>query len=189
MVPYYLLFCIPIFVHFLNKKATPFKRNLIAGSFFLILIIMLSLRSVECGTDLKGYLSYFEKARNISWKEVFHQGLEPGYGFFQKVVSLFSAGFNVFLTLVALISIVPIWVLYASERENALLAVLAFTAIAPFSMYFSGLRQILAMGIGIIAWFFVRKKRFVLFVAFFWECWVSLFFPCGRKKQNYYPSR
>ena len=164
MVPYYLLFGIPICIHFFTRITKTNKRNLVVGSFFAFFIVILALRSEDCGVDLSRYLPYFEHARDLSWSEAFHQEIEPGYWILQKAVGVFSLNFNVFLTVVTLISLVPVWVLYAREKENALLLVILFTAVAPFSMYFSGLRQIAAMGFGIIAWFFVKKKRFICFV-------------------------
>lgn len=164
MVPYFLLFGIPICIHFFTRITKPNKRNLVVGSFFAFFIIILALRDVTCGADVLGYFNHFKHAQDLSWSEALHQEVEPGYWLLQKAVGVFSLNFNVFLTVVTLISLVPVWVLYAREKENALLLVILFTAVAPFSMYFSGLRQIAAMGLGIIAWFFVKKKRFICFV-------------------------
>jgi hypothetical protein len=69
----------------------------------------------------------------------------------------------VFLGVVALISTIPWWVLYAKESDNAVLSIAIFVAVAPFSMFFSGIRQILAMAFVVPVWYCVKHKKWLLF--------------------------
>lgn len=167
MLPYYLLFIIPILtyvVESLNRGYQNKARNITISFFFLILIVMLSLRSVECGVDLTNYKHYFDSVYDMTWEEVFNQKMETGYFVFQKLISYLTRDFNVFLAIVALVSLLPIWWFYYKESEFSLLTVVLFMAVAPFSMFFSGLRQSIAMGIGVLAWMCVSRKKIILFI-------------------------
>jgi hypothetical protein len=78
-------------------------------------------------------------------------------------VQTVSGNFYVFLGVVALISTIPWWVLYAKESDNAVLSIAIFVAVAPFSMFFSGIRQILAMAFVVPVWYCVKHKKWLLF--------------------------
>lgn len=166
MLPYYILIFIPILIYLLGKikRKNGDKLSLIA--FFTILILMLSLRSINCGIDLKMYsgfykifaMSSFEKAVSVAGKG------EILYYFLNKFVSLLGGDFQFFLFIVALLSITPIAVYYYKESENGLLTIALFLIVAPFSMFFSGLRQAIAMGIIIFAFRFIKNKKIVKYI-------------------------
>lgn len=166
MIPYYLLFIIPIFTYSIESRIVYKKKtkNITISVFFLIFTVMLALRSIECGTDLTNYKSYFNSVQNMSWQEIFNQDVETGYWVFQKLISYITNDFNVFLTIVAIICLLPIWIYYKTESDFSLLTVILFITVAPFSMFFSGLRQSIAMGVGILAWLCVKRKKIILFI-------------------------
>ncbi len=167
MIPYYLLFIIPIFTSFIESGTATYQKktkNITISVFFLMFVVMLALRSIECGVDLTNYKSYFDSVRNMSWQGIFDQDVETGYWVFQKLISYLTQDFNVFLAIVAIICLLPIWLLYKNESEFSLLTIVLFVTVAPFSMFFSGLRQSIAMGLGIVVWTCVKRKKFILFI-------------------------
>jgi hypothetical protein len=64
---------------------------------------------------------------------------------------------------VAILSLLPWWIFYGKESDNTILTISVFMAVAPFSMFFSGLRQILAMALVVPAWYCVKRKKWLLF--------------------------
>ena len=50
-------------------------------------------------------------------------------------------------------------VLYMKESNHNLLTIALFMGLAPFSMFFSGLRQSIAMGIGAICYLCCKEKK------------------------------
>ena len=167
MLAYYLLFTIPILLSFLNYD----DDRLIANKrfpllvFFGLFIVLLSLRSVQCGVDLFNYKMKFENADSVSVLSLFDFSMiEPGYDWFSYICKSFIGNFQIFLCVCALISVVPITVLYLKETEHNLLTIALFVGIAPFTMFFSGLRQSIAMGLGAICYMLCKKNRLISFV-------------------------
>jgi hypothetical protein len=78
---------------------------------------------------------------------------------------MLHADFRVLLIAVSLISLIPIWVLYQEEvRNDGFLAIVMFLNIGLFSIYFSALRQVIAVGFGVIAYKFTKEKKLLLFL-------------------------
>ena len=112
MIPYYLLYIVPIFTYYIESKMSIYQKktkNITISVFFLMFIIMLALRNVSCGVDLSNYKMYFDSAHRLSWQDLF-QDIEPGYCVLEKLVSYLTQDFNVFLAIVAIICLLPIWI-------------------------------------------------------------------------------
>ena len=184
MFPYYvlvlapLLMCLLEYSGFFAKKTSPAlpgpggeaekikKRGITL--FFFIFIVMLSLRAVQCGVDLKTYSHEFARYSGYGWKKIFTGAgtneKELGYRLLNKIVSVFTDNFHVFMVIVAMVSVIPLWVLYEKDCEGEALTIAMFVAVAPFSMYFSGLRQVIAMAFAVPALMLTRKKKLLPFV-------------------------
>ena len=77
---------------------------------------------------------------------------------------MIGGNFQFFLFIVALMSIIPIAVLYYKKSENVILTIALFMVVAPFSMFFSGLRQSIAMGIIIFAFKYIQDKKVIKYI-------------------------
>ena len=88
---------------------------------------------------------------------------ELGYALIVKLISCITANFRFVMIVCALIAVLPVWKFYRNEQHPALLIIL-FVNIAPFSMYFSGLRQAMAMAFTCLALHYCRQKDFLRFV-------------------------
>ena len=64
----------------------------------------------------------------------------------------------------AAITLLPIAKLYCEDREYGFLKIILFVNMSTFVMLFSGLRQAIAISIGLIAYEFVRKKKLLWFL-------------------------
>lgn len=165
MVPYYLLIGIPIVISLCVYQNKNYKNKIPLLVFFIIFIVLLSLRSMECGIDLWSYKIKFDNTYMVSIKTLFDLDLiEPGYTFFVSINKLLCNNFQFLLFTSATLSIVPIMLLYMKESEHAMLTIALFVGIAPFTMFFSGLRQSIAMGLGIICYHYCKKNKIIPFI-------------------------
>lgn len=194
MLPYYLLLLIPLIVFVLGiMKGKRWNKPCII-CFFLILIIILSLRGIKCGRDLEMYLYFFKSMIPLSFNQVidFSKKGEPFYFLLNKLVSYLGGNFQVFLFVIALISIIPIVIFYSKKSEHGLLTVALFLTVAPFPMFFSGLRQITAMGLFILAFKYIEEKKLfkyilsILIISLFHKSVLItlLFYPVYHAKIN-----
>lgn len=165
MIQYYLLVCIPMVMSVLKKKITTKKFFDPICVFFIILIFLLSMRSVNCGADLITYKMKFETISYSSLNDVSSIfNLEYGYTLFSKLCKLLVDDFQIFISICALISIIPIMFLYKEETKNDVLTMALFLNIAPFSIFFSGLKQSIAIGIGTICFYYCKKNKIIPFI-------------------------
>ena len=181
MIPYYLLLLCPAIVRIFQERfdiriktssyeytrCTDRKREKKAciGVFFFLFIMLLACRAITCGIDLAIYRIHFENCAASTWREILnnYKG-EYLYYFLNKGVSLINNDFHFFITIIAVLSVLPIWYLYKHESRSPYLSVSLFIAIAPFSMYFSGLRQVVAMAFVVPAFYFAKNRKLIPFI-------------------------
>lgn len=132
--------------------------------FFLLLGVLVALRHESVGSDTRNYIFYFEQFSKMSWKEIGRQPLELGFSYFNKIVSIFTKEPQIFLAICAVIVIVMIYPTYKRLCIDPSLTIVLFCIMSTFVMMFSGIRQMIAIGIGFIAYEFTRQKRPVAFV-------------------------
>lgn len=166
MIPYFILVIIPIIIAILemNKKS---EKNKSIVLFFLIMFIVLSLRNIKCGIDLANYNYLFKENSRMTFNELIQFYYLKGeilYHLLNKIISLITNNFQIFLTIIATICMIPIAILYKKESKNPILTIALFLTVAPFSMFFSGLRQSIAMAIVIIAFKFIKEKKLVPYI-------------------------
>lgn len=162
MLPYYLLIGVPMLLSLASysddRRVVNKKFPLLV--FFLLFILLLSLRNVSCGVDLLTYRRKFNHPGTVSFWSLFDFSItEPGFLLLTAVCKNTTNSFRFYLFLCALLSVVPVMVLYLKESSHNLLTIALFLGIAPFSMFFSGLRQSIAMGIGAVCYYCCREKK------------------------------
>lgn len=197
MIPYVLLMFMPLFISsFITQykckytfgyeiKEKILKQNCMLHVFFIMLLLLLALRDETIGRDLSNYKYYFEKISLMTKEEIFEYDLDVLYTSLNWSVSRFTDDFQVFLGVVALITIIPVVSLYSEDREHSFLKIVLFMNMSTFIMMFSGLRQAIAISIGLIAYRCVKKKKLLLFIVFVIIAWgfhhsafmVFLFYP------------
>lgn len=170
MAPYIVLICVPavfaLFANFFTYHSERFKSGKwIIGSFFTIMILLLSFRGIECGIDIANYEILFDETMENSFAYVIEAyDIEYGFHLIEYFTAVTTGSFRFFLVLIALISVVPIWILYSKESTMPYLTVILFAAVCPFSLYFSGIRQACAMAFMMPAYYFVKNKKLVPFL-------------------------
>lgn len=174
MIPYYILIFIPAILVLIQKRhpvtipGIKEKKRVVPGitTFFAIFFILLALRSVECGTDLTSYIYIFNRDGSWSYGQILSNlGGEWLYHLLNKLIyQLFNGEWQIFLAIIALISLLPLYIFYKKETESPYLTIILFCTVAPFTIYFSGLRQICAMAFAIPAFYCAKNKRLLWFI-------------------------
>lgn len=156
----------------LSRSKQPFQTRTLL--LFFCLFLLFALRHPSMGNDLhygsgNGYLGSFSLISSFSWKKVFliekFMNYEKGYILFNKLVSIFSKNQQFFLAVVAFLGLYPIYQLFKKNSALPMLSYVIYFGLPVFLMMFSGLRQVLAMGICLAAFTYVRQKKPIKFVA------------------------
>lgn len=176
MLPYLLLLFIsailPLFIYQprglrINRDYSVIikKRNTLTISvFFVGLFILLTLRDLSVGKDLYTYKSIFESCATTPFKELSNMQWELGYTFYNKIFSLISSNYRAFLVITSILILLPVYFLFIKEKRYCFLLIVLYINMPCFLMVFSGLRQAIAISIGILVYFAIEKKKIVLSV-------------------------
>lgn len=131
--------------------------------FFSVLFFLTAFRARTVGADTMNYETMFRRFSSWTFAENFRYK-EPAFAILCKIISLFTNSFQWLLIIVSLLSIVPVAIVYALEIEYPFTSIALLLSISNFYMFFSGMRQSIAISLGMIAYLFVRKKKFFLFL-------------------------
>ncbi|MBO5127920.1 MAG: EpsG family protein [Clostridia bacterium] len=176
MIPYILLIVIPVAFQFIAVKkngrnilvvgndAYINKNNFALPVFFLIFLLLLVLRDESIGRDLGNYKSIFNYLSSQSLSGAMKYGLEPLYKLLNWGIGQLTSSYQWFLGIVASMYVIPVAQLYCGDRRHGVLKIVLFVNLSTFIMMFSGLRQAIAMAIGMIAYRFVREKKLAAFI-------------------------
>lgn len=154
------------------------KRNrILCWAFFAVIFLLLALRHESMGVDLgngrdNGYLRSFEKLSKLPWRSVLHNSFlnyEVGFRIYCKLIGVLSgADHQVFLAVTALVSLLPIAVVYDKLSRSPAFSYVIYLGLPVFLLQFSGLRQDIAIGLCALSLLCVEEKkpvRFLLLVA------------------------
>lgn len=176
MFAYYLLVGVPLLMALLmySLKYTyrldrmPYPKEVIRV-FFLIYFLLLAFRAEPVGADTWNYLSKFQNARYSTWTEhVFSRTSEHGYAFLTKLVASVTGSEQIFLTVIALITVYPIAKLYMEESESPILTISLYLILPMFQMLFSGLRQAIAIAFIPAAYRCIKERKLLKFLIVVW---------------------
>lgn len=174
MIPYFILIVWPLLIRlvadkyrFVFGKRIVFQtRSASIDAFMLVFLLLLALRGIECGVDTRQYLRLFNRYSAQSFVGlVSSQTHELGYRLLNKLVGTVGGNYQLLLVITAVICVWPLWYFYKRESDKPLLTIALFLTVAPFAMYFSGIRQAMAMSMGVAAWYCTRNKKLWSFIA------------------------
>ncbi len=172
MLPYFLLLSISVLVPFVispnNGVRSTIDRDIIEKRnklamilFFSGFFILLAMRGLMVGADLQEYKLIFEKCHNSSFGDLNKLNWEIGYTFYNKIIASVFYNYRFFLVITALITLIPIYMLYSREKSQSVLLIMVFINMPCFLMIFSGLRQAISISIGILAYFALEKRKYI----------------------------
>lgn len=146
-----------------DKKRT---TKYMITTFFVVYLFLLCFRATSVGIDTINYVNrYFYPFYTMSWREVFmFSSDEPGFSIFVKLISVITTNEQIFMSLAALVAVVPVMVLYRRESREAAVCCSFFMISLLFEFFFSGMRQSIAVGLAVPAYYFAKSKRIVPFL-------------------------
>ena len=167
---FYILLLIPLAIqHFaIKKKGIDYqKKNQRALFFFFALMtVLIALRNESVGNDTRNYIYYFERFSKLSWRQCIAQTMEWGFVYYNKIISLFTKDPHIYLAITAIVTMMMIYPTYRRLCKDPSLTIVLYVTMSTFAMAFSGIRQMLAVGIGFLAYECVRNKKPILFILF-----------------------
>lgn len=172
MLPFYLMAFLPLMTCVIspkyrltmNKKTLSETRTLPMDLFMFLFLLLLALRGIDCGADTIQYERLFNEYGRLSIERIFHTfDHELGFKLLCKLIYVLTADIHIMLAVTAFACVLPLWSFYRRHSEIQPLTIALFLTIAPFVMYFSGIRQAMAMSIGFYAWNAAREKRLFRF--------------------------
>lgn len=142
------------------------ERKRQKGLFIIVcgLILFCScFRTMVEGYDTEGYVEYFHRFRSLSLKESLEWQFEPGYIILNKIIGYFTNDSQVFLSVLSILSLVPIFVVIWNRSENPLLSLLVFVAVGNLFSSYAALRQWCAVAVFTIGYELIIRRRPILF--------------------------
>lgn len=167
MFVFYLLLFAPILIQHIAIKGVCYekKNRYTLTLFFVILTALIMLRHESVGKDTRNYIYYFKKFASLEWGTLFSESSEFGFVFYNKLISVFTESPQIFLSVTALITVAMIYPTYRRLCCDASLTIVLFVNMSIFVMMFSGIRQMLAIGMGVLAYEATRKRKLRCFIA------------------------
>ena len=171
MWPYVLLIGLPfIFQHSKSANIISLNTQNTKGNkrafyiFWILLFFMVALRHESIGNDTLAYKSIFQFIEKSNWSTALGRSAEFGYSFLNKLISLLTDDFRWVIIICAFLSIYFVAKVYIKYSNDAILSIALFVTMSNFIMLFSGIRQVIAISLGMLAFEFTRNKKFVAFI-------------------------
>lgn len=148
----------------LKKTSIKFNRAILP-LFFILFLLVLSLRNKYLGRDLVNYEHLFIKFGNSSLGSVFSSWSEIVYRFYcWFFYNHISNNYQLFVSITAILSVIPIMYVYCKDKTHGYLKIAIFVNMSTYVMLFSGIRQGLAMALGLLAYQTLKDKKYILFI-------------------------
>lgn len=171
MLVYGVVIALTLFVYLFANDLHYTKREvdrITIVFFFTAYLLLLCLRDYSVGVDTYGYVEEYEYTRLLGWGAAMDYGDEEiGFKIFRMIVQCFG-GARLFVSIAAILIVVPVMYLYQKEAEGSIICISFFLISLLFEMFFSGMRQSIAIALGVPAYYLVKKKslfKFLLIVA------------------------
>ena len=139
-----------------NKRALMF--------FFIILTLILMFRHASVGNDTRNYIRLFQQISFSDWSELNRYTTEVGFVYLCKFISVISDNPQFFLSIVSVIVCACLSFTYTRLCKEPSLTIILFCNMATFVMMFSGIRQMLAIAIGLVAYECTQRKKLFWFI-------------------------
>lgn len=135
-------------------------------TFFVVYIALLCLRDSTVGVDVKQYINnYFYQFKSFTWHQIVeYKSDERAFSAITKIITTVFSSPQIYLSIIAIASVTPIMYLYKREAKGAILCCSFFLISLLFEIFFSGLRQAIAIGLTVPAFYFAKDKKIVKFI-------------------------
>lgn len=153
---------------FCTGKRTLLKKILFVTICFLQLYLISAVR-YRVGGDYSMYTAgFFSMAVDTSYNGFFfnfgYEDWEIGYIFLNKIITLFTADYKVFIAIISVFPLIGPAYLIARYSQNAFISVFLYVNLYLFYMDMNFIRQAIAMSILCFAYGFMKDKKFWRFL-------------------------
>lgn len=134
--------------------------------FFISYLLLLCLRDVSVGVDTKTYVWRFQQLQMMDWRSALSytgKGDEFAFILLNKIIGSIG-GSRLLIIVSAFLIVIPIMHLYREEAEGAVFTISFFLISLLFGMFFSGMRQSIAIALEVPAYYFTKKRKIVPFL-------------------------
>lgn len=155
----------PFFYRFrtedLERKKQPQLYFVVIAAIFVLLV---GLRSRQVGLDTKTYYIIYRPYIESPFLKVrFGLFNETGYALLNWFCANYFGGFQTVLFVAAILSIVPVAILIYKHSDMPMLSWFFYVAFGFYTFTFSTIRQGIAMGITMLAFLCIPKKKVIWF--------------------------
>lgn len=167
MVPFFILITVPIIIY-------PFSKNIKVNGyrleqfplllFFIMLTFLVMFRHPSIGNDTEKYILFFNNTVGVPWNKITWGSLEVGFQFYMKMITLISGEPQFFIAVSGLIVSALLYPTYKRLCVDPSLTIVIFCVLSTFVMMFSGIRQMFAISIGLLAYEFTRKRKLIFYL-------------------------
>lgn len=197
MIPYFLLLLIPLFLQILlqanhtniklgNHSTVIRSDNIALPTFFFLFLLVLALRDDTIGRDLPTYKYMFQFYGQLPIADILADSREVLFRLYcWAIYNWVSDNYQLFLAITAIISVLPMSYVYNQDKSHGYLKIAIFVNMSTFIMLFSGIRQGLAMSIGLMAYQALKEKKDIMF--FFWSIVAAFIHHTGFMVLLFYP--
>lgn len=178
MIVFSLFFLLSFFIANMSSfKVTLFSKHASKVTFFVLvsLLLIMGLRSYNVTGDTITYVSDFIEydLRRTTLQSIFINSNEPLFALFTYITRLFTSSYVVYLTLSAMPLITGLCLILYNSSEDSFLSIVVFIAIGILTFCMAGLRQAMALGFCMIAYFFAERKKIIFYLLF---CFIAFLF-------------
>lgn len=168
MAVFYVLLLLPLVIQHIKIKNYPLnyerKCKGALSVFFVILTVLIMLRHNSVGSDTNNYINVFNRFSRIDWQNIARTHYEIGFAILTKTISVFFKDPQIYLAIVAAVVSAMIYPTYKRLCIDTSLTIVLFCTMSTFVMMFSGIRQMLTISIGFMAYEFTRSKKLIPFL-------------------------
>lgn len=144
-----LIILLPMVIQKIKIKQTQAKK-LILWTSFIAVFLLFALRNVSVGRDVVAYENAYKMTQQVKWNDFDYIYFEVGYILLMKICIGLGMPFQLFLAMVSLMIIAPIFLFIKQFSKNPTLSILIWICYIYFEFCLTGLRQALAMSIVLI---------------------------------------
>lgn len=165
MGPYYgLIVCIGLLRLLTASVIRNAKRrdDVFVASACILTVLLQAFRKDTVGIDLGMYIPGYEYIGVLPWFSPMYN-FEIGYRVFCKVLYTLGVSKQLFLGVVAVICQGSIFLFIRKYSKFPAISIVVYLTFGLFTFSFSGLRQMLAFAIALLAYDFVEKRNLIVF--------------------------
>lgn len=140
------------------------EHNMALPFFFVLLFLLLALRGEAVGNDVENYKHIFRGYAQEELDTLLSLEPEVLFRVLNWGIGRITDNYQVVLAIFAAATLIPIAQVYCEDRRHSYLKMILFVNMVTFIMLFSGIRQSIAMALGMLAYRSVREKKKLKFL-------------------------